>query len=501
MRKNRINQICSAALLVLISINLHVYAATNIYFEAESFIKNSATESTQPIIKIVQNYKKLQTKWLGDKNRKINQDSLKTNKIFANNAVTNIDDESSTLLNGNVKFLRLRYQTPSPDGVQNVSGLILLPPTNKPKGIVLFFHSTISGKLNVPSLRFDDYKAQMLASVFAGNGYIVVAPDYIGLGDNLRVTHPYILYPEMNVVDGKNMLLSTVKYLHESQPNIIVPKSLFISGYSEGGSYALWFSRIYQENPNFARQIKLANLSLKKTVAIEGAYSLTKVMFPFLLNNQVRAVSNPFNINTSMWGTLLKPSLVANVMLSYSYYSHKDIKSLLNEEFFGLHCTWLPQSSCGQDKLNQYNLETFRLTPTKNLAMMLKYFFAANFKSANGISYSIFFNGVEPLLAIGAGKSPELLVAASKADIIDWKSTNPVTLISLEHDSLVPELNSRYAYEGMIKAGSKNVKYLKVDNGLLKSKAFFGDNVVDHVSFELYALLIALNEFNNTAQN
>ena len=89
---------------------------------------------------------------------------------------------------------------------------------------------------------------------------------------------------------------------------------------------------------------------------------------------------------------------------------------------------------------------------------------------------------------------------AAKADVIDWKSTNPVTFISLKYDSLVPEQNSTDAYQGMLKAGSKNLKYILVDNNQLKSRSMVGSSVVDHVSFELYALLIALKEFNQTGE-
>ena len=311
-----------------------------------------------------------------------NQFILKNNPIFANNAIMLNANESSLTKNESVQFIRLRYTTDIPDGIQNVSGLLLLPPTNTPKGIVLFFHSTITGKLNAPSLRFNDYKAQMLAVVFAANGYIVASPDYIGLGDNLKVMHPYILYPKLNVEDGKSILKATTKYLHTKYPKIIIPHDLFVSGYSEGGSYALWFSRIYQEQLQFKHDIDKLGFKLRKTVPIEGAYNLTKVMFPFLLNNQVREVNNPYKINTSMWGTLLKPSLVANVMVSFAYYNHKEINTLLNPGFYSLNCSYLPQSRCGQADMSRYNLNNYILTQVKNFAMVMNYFFAAIFLTA-----------------------------------------------------------------------------------------------------------------------
>ena len=268
----------------------------NLYHLAESYILSSPAESSVPVAKIIQNYKELQVKWLGSEQAKINESVIRTNPLFAKTLLTDTTSNKSAL-SAKITFLRLKYTTPSPYGIQHVSGLLIVPP-GAARGVVLFFHSTITGKLNVPSLKFTEYKAQMQAAIFAANGYIVVSPDYIGLGDNYKVTHPYILYPGMNVEDGKNMLLATRQYLIKHNLHYPGLLNLFVSGYSEGGSYALWFSRIYQQTPAFAAQLTRSGFTLQKTAPIDGAYNLTGVMFPFLLTNQVRETKNLFNINT-----------------------------------------------------------------------------------------------------------------------------------------------------------------------------------------------------------
>jgi hypothetical protein len=98
----------------------------------------------------------------------------------------------------------------------------------------------------------------------------------------------------------------------------------------------------------------------------------------------------------------------------------------------------------------------------------------------------------------GAANDQELLSQTVQADILNWQSRNPITLISLAHDSLVPEKNSADAYHAMTRAKSTNLKYIKFANSQLYARALFGAEVVDHVSFELYALLIALNEFEDS---
>ena len=132
------------------------------------------------------------------------------------------------------------------------------------------------------------------------------------------------------------------------------------------------------------------------------------------------------------------------------------------------------------------------------MTLVLKLFWLLFGKSSSGVIYSPLFNSVAPLMRDGAASDHELLAQASQADILNWQSHNPITLISLAHDSLVPEQNSADAYNGMIHANSTNLKYIKLANSQLHARALFGANVVDHVSFELYALLIALNEFEDS---
>ena len=205
----------------------------HLFQQAESFIISQPQESVMSVSEVVANYRKLELRWVGQDNSSYNHHQIESNPIFAKTELFNSTAKIES--NAKISYKRLNYQTNSPDGVQNVSGLLLLPPANA-KGIILFFHSTISGKLNVPSLHFQDYKAEMLAGIFAANGYIVVAPDYIGLGDNYSAMHPYIVYPRPNVDDGQNMLLATMRYLKQHQlvsPNK-TPLPLFVSGYSEG---------------------------------------------------------------------------------------------------------------------------------------------------------------------------------------------------------------------------------------------------------------------------
>jgi hypothetical protein len=194
-----------------------------------------------------------------------------------------------------------------------VSGLVVLPlaSTGAPldesqiKGVVLYYHPTILSKGGIPSgygnshestISLDDqatfYSQFELASIYASDGYIVIAPDYIGQGIDSAVVHPYVLLPEPNALSGIYMLKALDTYLQESY-NINLAntesKSLFISSYSEGGGYALKAANLI--GGSYANIIESTGLILKRTVGVSGAYDLTNQELPFAFDN----VNNPPN--------------------------------------------------------------------------------------------------------------------------------------------------------------------------------------------------------------
>jgi hypothetical protein len=186
-----------------------------LYPQLESIILNLPAESLMSVATIYSNYQKISSRWIGKKNTSNNIKVIESNPLFAKTAIftKSYDRGESTQ---NILFKRLRYTTRYNGKSHNLSGLMLVPVSTPAKGIILFFHSTINGKLNVPSMRFADYKSQMLAAVFAANGYIVISPDYIGMGTDYKVAHPYILYPQINVDDAKKMHIASILYLKKN---------------------------------------------------------------------------------------------------------------------------------------------------------------------------------------------------------------------------------------------------------------------------------------------
>ncbi|MFN7094459.1 MAG: alpha/beta hydrolase family protein, partial [Burkholderiales bacterium] len=225
----------------------------------------------------------------------------------------------NTFVKSGAKTYQILYNTPgAPVNLngnsaltQNVSGSVIVPdvPASQIKGVVLYYHGTVFSKRGVPS----DYASANgldlnleLGAIFASQGYIVIAPDYIGQGVNSEVVHPYVVYPQINAQSGLYMVKAARQFL--TQHNIIAESQslpLYISSYSEGGAYALWASQLAQNSAgdtpsDYGAMLQANNLKLMHTVAVSGAYDLTDSMLPFAFSNVKNSwdsTVNPYNVS------------------------------------------------------------------------------------------------------------------------------------------------------------------------------------------------------------
>ena len=401
----------------------------------------------------------------------------------------------------NIAGIKLQYTTKGVFGEERkVSGLIFMPQVapDKIKGVVLFFHPTLLSKYNVPSYNLTHPENILLASLFATQGYIVAAPDYIGMGDDMSVPHPYMVYPKANTDDGLSMLNALRTYLNNNNILKNKPLNLFITGYSEGGGYSLWFSNYAQNNTNYIDNLKTENYNLKATVASAGAYDLSTITLPWLYSNvNGRWFSNPYNTHNSILTSGLKPALLANFLLSYTYYSKgKDYSQYFNPDFFNMECTWSFDSSCMVNS-HHYNLAEVFNTNADDLDIATAVYKSASFKIANGGIYTILSNNIAPLVMKDFTNDPEFKKLLTQSNIYNWQSKSPITLVYLKQDSIVTNLNATEAYKTLTTKHSTNIKTVELDNDLIKSRGSSGWNEgIDHINGFYYLLIPALAEFN-----
>lgn len=415
----------------------------------------------------------------------------------------------------NVSFQSLEYDTtvPLPGGNQSfhVSGGLLMPlGINKSqlKGVVVYFHGTTFSKSQVPSEYDGNAEVELMAEVFASQGYAVVMPDYVGQGVDWQDVHPYVLYPQVSAQTAADML-TAVKPILTSQYALVggdPALKLFSAGYSEGGSYSLWFNQYLSSNP--ARLDPLYRLT--HSVGMEGAYSTSQVTFDYLFNDVSKGGGNPFHVQTQAIVNAVKPVLSADAFLSYAQYSvGGDFNSVFNPAFFAMNAT-LPvtQAECNVNGQHLDIANAFA-QPGTNIANPV--LFSGLGKRANGFAYP---GKLELLLdtknTVKSLVSPTLLqpqpflalhnaLAAADLDLSNVGNAG-VSVITLDEDSVVVPNN----FDGIVSTfPTKIYNSYKIDHTKLTVLSPFSKVVgeakfipADHLSGPIYEFLYALNTFN-----
>ena len=134
-------------------------------------------------------------------------------------------------------------------------GLLAIP--KDVGGVALPFlsyqHGTVFGKYEVPSYAFladekmrygNSYETRLAVAQFAGNGYVVFAADYFGMGDSLE--------PEGYMVKGSHQQACLDLYLQVKDwlatNKSINQNQLYLSGWSQGGYVTMAFLEKLEEN-------------------------------------------------------------------------------------------------------------------------------------------------------------------------------------------------------------------------------------------------------------
>lgn len=148
-----------------------------------------------------------------------------------------------------------------------------------------YMHGTVANREAVPSRV--PTPERRLVNVLATNGYIVAAPDYIGLGDS-KGFHPYV-HAASESSAGRDILLAARQWMDEE--GIPYNEQLFITGYSQGGHAAQALQRDLQADGAADSLVVTAGAHLS------GPYSISDVMRRATLE-QEQATSPGFIVYT-----------------------------------------------------------------------------------------------------------------------------------------------------------------------------------------------------------
>jgi hypothetical protein len=165
---------------------------------------------------------------------------------------------------------QLRYGTVGARGEPTTaSGALMIPDgpdaaCQSPRPIVLYAH----GKRNLRSFNIADlsgqtnYEGLLLALALAGDGYIVVAPNYAGYDSSTLDYHAF-LHADQQAADMMDALAAA----REALPGIgmLHNEKLFITGYSQGGYVAMATHRALQ----------IAGIPVTASAPMSGPYALS----------------------------------------------------------------------------------------------------------------------------------------------------------------------------------------------------------------------------------
>lgn len=397
----------------------------------------------------------------------------------------------------------------------NVSGLLMMPNTDKPKGVILYYHPTVFNNSGVPSnFKDDNITSQMFdisyAAIYALNGYIVVAPDYIGQGNDYANYHPYVFYPKQTVNTAIDLLNDSANIIKDKYNLSDKAKlNVFSAGYSEGGAYSIWTAKCLEDKKNCPNMSNLDSLyNYKAAAGLAGAYDLSNTTLNFLVDN-----NNPkeYKLHNKTITSMLKPALVANAMVGYLFYSNvaKTISTEdFDQKFFNMDCDFPFQFLCNING-KQYNFQdALRLKELSEAAFAGASFYSAVYrKFPNQKSAAHYYlpngnNSVYDLFNEKVFKDAELIQTMKDADIVDYgqDTKTPLYLFSLKEDSVVTALN----YDQFMQNANKNVAGYSLDNNEITTSSLnwvpfvkFKIADIDHITGEIYANIFAYKYFDN----
>lgn len=143
-----------------------------------------------------------------------------------------------------------KYWTVAPDNSPQMASAALMVPTGSaapctgPRPIVMYAHGTAtSSAYNLADISDSTNAAYsesaMIAAVFAAQGDIVVAPNYLGYDISTLGYHPYADGAENAIVMMDALTAARKALLSTFTPNTSDDGALYITGYSEGGYVAM----------------------------------------------------------------------------------------------------------------------------------------------------------------------------------------------------------------------------------------------------------------------
>jgi len=303
-------------------------------------------------------------------------------------------------ISNGIDVMEMRYSSTYPDGTPvEASGLVFIPRgyTKRKTAMMVYNHGTDM----VRDRKVDLKGEQTICMVFAADGYIVLMPDYFGLGKGSTGIHPY-QHAETEAQSSIDMIRAVRKA--KERLDIDPEERIFITGYSQGGHAAMSTHKFISERHN-------GEIKVWASSPMSGAYDMTGA--------QRDVMYKPYS----------HPGYLPYLLFGYNsiYHFFKDPSDVLKAPYDSI----LPPLFDGTYDMGQVN------------------------KMMPAIPKDVF--KPEALAAFENDPTFPFRKALEENNVFNWKSNEPVMLCYCEADEQVYYKNALVAHKAMTEKGSSRV--------------------------------------------
>ena len=310
-----------------------------------------------------------------------------------------------------VDLYKIEYNTVLNGESIVASGLVAIPDINKSFPILSFQNGTNTSHSNAPTENSSSTN-YLLMALMAGNGYILIIPDYIGFGSSTQFVHPYFV-KEPTARSVIDLTFAVREYLDHYSENATYNSTYFLAGYSQGGWATLATLSEIENNPTEGLSVKAASCGA-------GAYQLN-TMTEYVLAQQVYA--GPHYIPYYLYSHIQNNFLNA------------DINDYLQEPYADM----IPELFDGNYSNTEVNDHL-----SDSLALLLQPQFINNFETG--------------------GEYKSLRDDMALNSVSAWNTTTPIRFYHGTVDSLVPPSQSESMYNSFLELSTDaNVEYYEIE--------------------------------------
>ena len=302
-------------------------------------------------------------------------------------------------INNGIEIYHVNYYTNWIDGTKiKASGRYLVPQNRTNSPTLVYNHGTRIKK-GRPKITGGE---NILCMIFATDGYAVLSPDYIGLGEGEK-THLYCNV-ESEALAGIDFLLA-IKELNE-KINVKVNDQLFITGYSQGGHAAMSMHKVIERD--YKKRIKITASS-----PMSGPYNVSGVQGELMFNKY----SQPHYL----------PYLLYGLNTAYQIWPENEFYNIYRKPYD----TLIPKLFNGNYKI----------------------------KSINKALPEIPINIIKPELINTYKKDSNFIIRKllQRNDVSNWKPLAPIQMCYCEADEEVLYENAILTKKNMMALGAKNI--------------------------------------------